>query len=210
MIVLYRRQSENRDLSVALHRGNGAVGYYKDGLLQTLIDARGRNLASHVETAVHYICDQGAKRALVLGHGGGVASTLLYRRGIEVTSVDIDPTVAGLGQVFFGAPPTLPVVTADAAEFVSAAAEATFDAIFVDFQDAEIPPAAYLKERFWSDVRRVLSSDGQVLINVTDYLWDSPTWPKVLKAVRAAGLAPASTPAVSETGNRVVVAKRSS
>jgi predicted membrane-bound spermidine synthase len=207
MIVLHLAQTDRGEVSVALHGQDGTVGYYRDGLLQTLINAQGQNLAGYVEAAVERICGQGAQRVLVLGHGGGAASTLLHRRGIEVTSVDVDPLAERLGQLFFRAPPTLSVVTAEAAAFVAASPAATFDAVFVDFQDSATPPADYLAPAFWRQVARVLRPRGQVIIvNVTNYLWDGPDWPACLEALGAAGLVSAPLDDVYDAANFLMVA----
>lgn len=206
MIVLHRAQTDRGEVSVALHSQDGTVGYYKDGLLQTLIDARGQNLAGYVDAAVTRICEYGAQRVLVLGHGGGAASTLLHRRGIKVTSVDVDPLAERLGQLFFRAPPTLSVVTAEADAFVTASAARDFDAVFVDFQDSTKPPADYLAPTFWRQIGRVLRPGGQVIVNVTSYLWDSPNWLLCLDALGAAGLISAPLGEVYDTGNFLMVA----
>lgn len=189
-----------------MHSQDGTVGYYRDGLLQTLIDARGRNLAGYVEAAVTRICEHGGQQVLVLGHGGGAASTLLHRRGIEVTSVDVDPLAERLGQLFFRAPPTLSVATAEAAAFVAASAASDFDAVFVDFQDSTKPPADYLAPAFWRQIGRVLRPGGQIIINVTNYLWDGPDWLPCLDAIGAADLISAPLDEVYDTGNFLMVA----
>jgi predicted membrane-bound spermidine synthase len=206
MIVLHRAQTDRGEVSVALHSQDGTVGYYRDGLLQTLIDAQGHNLAGYVEAAVARIYGHGAQRVLVLGHGGGAASTLLHRRGIEVTSVDVDPLAERLGQLFFRAPPTLSVVTAEAAAFVAASASNNFDAVLVDFQDSAKPPADYLAPAFWRQVGRVLRPRGQVIVNVTSYLWDSPDWPICLEALATAGLISTPLGDVYDGGNFLMVA----
>jgi predicted membrane-bound spermidine synthase len=206
MIVLHLAQTVRGEVSVALHSRDGTVGYYRDGLLQTLIDAQGQNLAGYVEAAVARISEQGARRVLVLGHGGGAASTPLHRRGIEVTSVDVDPLAERLGQLFFRAPPTLSVVTAEAGAFVVASPAATFDAVFVDFQDSATPPDDYLAPAFWRQVARVLRPGGQIIINVTSYLWDGPDWPACLEAIGAAGLIPAPLEEVYDSSNFLMVA----
>jgi predicted membrane-bound spermidine synthase len=206
MILLHLAQTDRGEVSVALHLRDNSVGYYRDGRLQTLIDAQGQNLAGYVDAAVARIRGHGAQRVLVLGHGGGAASTLLHRRGIEVTSVDVDPLAERLGRLFFRAPPTLPFVTAEAGAFVTASAASEFDAVFVDFQDSTKPPADYLAPAFWRQVGRVLRPGGQVIVNVTDYLWNGPNWPACLEAIGAAGLISVPLDGVYDTGNFLAVA----
>lgn len=53
-----------------MRRQDGAVGYLKDDVLQTLVDARGGNLAPHVDEAVSVLQQTAARSVLVLGFGG--------------------------------------------------------------------------------------------------------------------------------------------
>ena len=188
MIVLHPAQTDRGEVSVVLHSQDNTVGYYRDGLLQALIDAQSRNLAGYVAAGVTRIFERGAERVLGLGHGGAAASTLLHRLGIELTSVDVDPLAERLGQLFFRAPPALFVVTAEAAAFVTTSAANDFGAIFVDFQDSTNPPADDFSAGFWRQVDRVMRPEGQVIINITNYLWDGPDWPGCVEAISATGL----------------------
>jgi hypothetical protein len=63
-----------------------------------------------------------------------------------------------------------------------------------------------LATTFWRQIGRVLRPGGQVIVNVTSYLWDSPNWLLCLDALGAAGLISAPLGEVYDTGNFLMVA----
>jgi spermidine synthase len=203
MIELHRTRTAHGEVSIALHSRDGAVGYLKNGRVQTLIDARGRNLAVHVDAAVELLKECDATR--VLGHGGGAASTMVHREGMDVVSVDCDPCAERLARLFFRAPPCLDVVVDDAANDVGRAAPASFDAVLVDFQDSEDIPVAYLSERFWRASVRLLRPRGMLLANITEWLHLGPDWLVFRGALAAAGLGAVSLSEDFGTGNRLLI-----
>ena len=205
-IELHRTQTTQGEVSITLHTRNGAVGYVKNGELQTLVDAKGRNLAGHLDAAVELLKRNGASRVLMLGYGGGAASGMLLREGIDVVSVDCDPRAERLAQLFFRAPPSLSVIVDDAANFVTAAPSASFDAVLVDFQDSFATPAAYLSGTFWRSIVRLMRPQGIVVTNVVNWVHLGPDWPLLRAAQRAAGLDSVDLSEEFETGNRLLVA----
>jgi spermidine synthase len=205
MISLHRTQTAKGDVSIALHKRDRTVGYFKDGHLQTLVDAQGRNLTPHVNAVVDLLAREATGRVLVLGHGGGAISSMLHRRGMDVVSVDCDPRAANLARLFFRAPPCLKVVVEDAAAYVDKAPPACFDAVVVDFQDSPVTPNAYLANDFWRGVDRLLRPAGMVLINVTCSLHQGVDWRDFRRALAAGGLDSVALGEVFETGNRLLV-----
>lgn len=205
MISLHRTQTSSGEVSIALSKRDGAVGYFKDGHLQTLIDAHGGNLAPHVNAVVQVLTQEATEQVLVLGHGGGVVSSMLHRLGMNVVSVDCDPRAGNLARLFFRAPPCLDVVVEDAATYVGASPPACFDAVVVDFQDSLVTPAAYLSEVFWLGVERLLRPQGAVLVNVTNCLHFGPDWRAFQRALADGGLDAVALSDEFETGNRLLM-----
>lgn len=205
MIDLHRTRTRDGEVSVALNRIDGAVVYIKNGEFQTMVDATGRNLAPHIDAAVDLLKKEGAQRALVLGHGGGAASSMLHRLGIDVVAVDRDARAEGLSRLFFRAPPSLEVVVEDAAAFVSRAAPASFDGVFVDFQESAVTPVAYLSEVFWRSLTRALRAPRVVVMNVPPQLYRGDDWPSVRRVLTDAGLGSAALSDPFEFGNRLLL-----
>ena len=205
MIALHRVATDRGEVAVDLHRADGSVSYRKGGAFQTWVDAQGRNLAGHIDQAVDLFVRDGARRVLVLGYGGGMASTLLRRKGVVVDAVDCDPCAEALARLFFRASPDVNVTVSDAWDYVRAAPSASVDGVLVDIQDTGVTPPAYRSLAFWRDVARLIRMGGLIVLNVVDSLFDSADWADVRKALAAAGL---DTAAISDDfgqGNRLLV-----
>lgn len=205
MIKLLDAATSTGEVSIAMRRTDGAVGYRKGDVLQTLVDARGRNLAAHVDAAVDVLLQEAASRILVLGFGGGAASTMLHQAGASVVSVDRDPCAKPLAELFFRAPPCLKVVVSDAAAYVDQARTASFDGMFIDFQDSCATPAAYLSESFWRSVGRVLKPGRMMVINLTDWLYDGRDWADFRRALGQGGFDAVALSHEYGDGNRILV-----
>ncbi len=188
-----------------MRRADGAVGYRKGDVLQTLVDARGRNLAAHVDAAVDVLLQEAASRILVLGFGGGAASTMLHQAGASVVSVDRDPCAKPLAELFFRAPPCLKVVVGDAAAYVEQAGAASFDGMFIDFQDSCVTPKAYLSASFWRAVGRVLKPGRMMVLNLTDWLYDGRDWADFRRALGHGGFDAVAVSHEYGDGNRILV-----
>ena len=188
MIYLHRTMTSRGDVAVTMERATGVVSYRKAGVVQSLVDSKGHNLSPFVTKAVKLLMQGGVRRVRVLGHGGGAASSLLHKRGLDVVSVDCDACAEGLGRLFFRAPPNLPVVVADAASYVATVTPASFDAVLVDFQDAAATPADYLSSPFWTSIVTALRPPAVIVTHVTSALHRGPDWPSFRRTLACAGV----------------------
>ena len=188
MIQLHRTTTARGEVAVTLDRATGVVSYRKGGVVQTVVDGKGHNLSPFVTKAVKLLNESNIRRILVLGHGGGAASSLLHKRGLDVVSVDCDPCAEGIGRLFFRAPPSLPMVVDDAARYVANATPASFDAVLVDFQDAAATPGPYLASAFWKDIVTLLRAPAVTVVHVTSALHLGPDWQTFQRARTSAGL----------------------
>lgn len=186
MIVLHQTQTSSGEVEVLLDKSDGSVSYRKAGVIQTLMGPRGQNLVAHVDKAVALFSREKARRVLVLGHGGGMATRLLHERGVEVVSVDRDACAGPLGRLFFRAPAMLNVLVDDAASYVAGAPSRHFDGVFVDFQEADAAPAAYLDPAFWDHLTRSMRPDGLLVLAVPKALHASRSWNDVRRALTEA------------------------
>lgn len=109
------------------------------------------------------------ERALLLGVGGGSVVALLRRLRHpprSIVAVEIDPVVVELARKHFGLVPSegLEIVTADAADFVTARHE-PFDLVIVDvFVNDEIPARCQTSE-FVRACGRLLTPGGWLVFN---------------------------------------------
>jgi spermidine synthase len=184
MICLHRTPTPRGEVTITLDQATSFVSYRKAGLVQTQVDGKGHNLSPFVAKAVELLKRDGVRRVLVLGHGGGAASSLLYKRGVDVVSIDSDECAEGLGRLFFRAPPKLSVIIADAAHYVATATPASFDAVLIDFQDAAATPRAYLTASFWKNIVTLLRPPAVTVVHIDSALRQGPDW-DVFRRVRA-------------------------
>ncbi len=141
----------------------------------------------------------GARRALVLGGGDGLAVREILRHpNIEsVTLVDLDPAVTGLfrdneilsrlngGSIRH---PKVTVVNADAFHWVGEARD-LFDFVVADFPD----PSSYSVGKlytttFYRALARLLAPDGLAAVQATSPLSARQSYWCVVETIRAAGL----------------------
>ncbi|WP_421933646.1 hypothetical protein [Phenylobacterium sp.] len=98
-------------------------------------------------------------------------------------------------------------MTADAATFVRDAADGSFGAAFVDFQESATVPKSYFAVGFWIDLARVVRLDGAIVLNVTEGLWKSTDWNACTAAQLEAGLEVVAISAPLPSGNRTLISK---
>ena len=85
----------------------------------------------------------------MIGCGGGTLATMLSRRGVAVTLVDIDPLSFEIARRYFHMPAAVECHAQDGADFLRRRSE-RYDAIVLDaFADAAIPPQSS-EYRFFS------------------------------------------------------------
>ena len=110
-----------------------------------------------------------AKRALILGHGGGSFAKWLarYWPDLEVDVVEFDPVVVRMAEEYFSyrAPPKHHVYVRDARAFLNHT-EATYDLIWADAFARHLVPFHLTTEEFFAELRRHLSPDGVLVVNL--------------------------------------------
>ncbi|ESK94483.1 spermine spermidine synthase [Moniliophthora roreri MCA 2997] len=144
---------------------------------------------------------KGKGRALVIGLGVGVSTTALYRHGMNLTIVEIDPAVYEAARRFFGVPDPGEgnAFLEDAGAWVAARAtqrrnvtdtfekdtEDLYDIVVHDcFSGGGVPQHLYTIE-FWENLKTLVKDDGVVVINFAGEV-DSEASRHVLKTLDAA------------------------
>lgn len=110
----------------------------------------------------------GGASVLFLGLGGGTLPSLFARQQhARLVCVDIDEAVAELAVSHCGLDASrVQVEVGDALDYVSAAADDTYDLVFVDIFDAEnLCPLSFTTPAFADSVNRVLKSGGAAVMN---------------------------------------------
>jgi spermidine synthase len=110
-----------------------------------------------------------AKRALILGHGGGSFAKWLARHWpeLEVDVVEFDPVVVRMAEEYFSyhAPPQHHVYVRDARAFLNHT-DATYDLIWSDAFARHLVPFHLTTEEFFSELRRHLTQAGVLVVNL--------------------------------------------
>lgn len=103
---------------------------------------------------------------LVIGGAGGTLATMLTRRGIRVTLVDINPAAFDIARLYFHMPAAVDCRIGDGAAFLRRN-RARYDAIVLDAFSEEKIPRHFLKTAFFRLVKNRLKRGGIFLINIT-------------------------------------------
>lgn len=112
----------------------------------------------------------GAKRALVLGLGGGNMIHALLDRGLEVDVVEIDPKILDVSTRFFGVDPQRARITLeDGRRFVRACAK-QYDVVVCNTFSGESFPTHMLTREFFREVNRILAPGGVTVLNFVGYV----------------------------------------
>lgn len=112
------------------------------------------------------------RRALALGLGGGAWPRLLLTTHprVQIEAVEIDPVVVEVARSFFALPesPRLSVIVDDAARYVVRPDVMTsrYDVILLDAFSGDSMPAALSTPQFFQALKRILTDDGVLMVNV--------------------------------------------
>src|SRR4029078_3315532 len=95
--------------------------YFQDGLVQNMVTADNRSLSlyTYALEALSFSYRPDLRKALVLGIGAGMVTMRLARRGVDVTTVDIDSaSLRAATEVFGFDPGKVHAVQADARTYL--------------------------------------------------------------------------------------------
>jgi spermidine synthase len=119
----------------------------------------------YARTMVGLTEDVEGKNILSIGGSGHSMARSLEMRGATVTEVEIDPIVVEVSDEFFG-PIEGDVIVQDGRAFVEQADANSYDYVLVDaFNGPASVPAQLTTVEFFEAVSRVLTDDGQLIMN---------------------------------------------
>jgi spermidine synthase len=175
--LLAVRSHEGSDLRVVEHDGRRHL--LMDQVVQSVVDAAGRpadKYAYHVAARVALARPQ-ARRAAVIGLGGGGLVTLLEEQGITVDGVDVAPEVINLAREFFGlAIPPERLHPEDGRIFLRRH-PATFDVVILDAFSGDRVAGALVSREGLAVAHDALLPGGLLILNTwgVDEQTGSPT-----------------------------------
>lgn len=127
------RQGRFGQIRILERRRDGARLYCIGDGVQTMSAPDGTSLFGYVHAIKILIGN--VKTVLMLGGGGGSLATMLSRRGVQVTVVDIDPSAEDLARRYFWLDDRVRWITEDAQLFLRSCPD-KFDAVVIDTCDA--------------------------------------------------------------------------
>lgn len=130
-------------------------------------------------------------KSLVLGLGGGIVPMDLQGPDINhiVTAVEIDSKIIHVAHEFFGLnKSTVEVIEEDGRRFINKTIE-TYDLIVVDVFNGEIAPSHVLSKEAFQRLKKILSSNGFVVVNFNGFLnhIEGISTRSLIKTIRSAG-----------------------
>ncbi|MGV3627740.1 MAG: spermidine synthase [Betaproteobacteria bacterium] len=186
--VLYEKASAYGTV-VITDEGNNmrALRFGRDGVRQSLVKLDDPEYLGLGYTPVALtglaLCNEQARRFLVIGLGGGTLPAFLrtHYPDAEIDAVDINPEVAfaAKNHLGFREDERMRIHIADGRKFIEAVRQ-PYDAIFLDAFGADAVPAHLTTKEFLSAVRRAVRSDGVVIGNI----WFTATSPPYDSMVR--------------------------
>lgn len=140
---------------------------FHDGIIQNQIGSDGRSLSlfTYALESLAYAFVEKPRKALVLGLGAGIVPMRLSQRGIEVTVVEINPSMWSIAERYFGFDRRrVGTFQADARTFVNNCSD-KYDVIVVDLFQGDGTPDYLATYDFFIALRACLAPRGAVVVN---------------------------------------------
>lgn len=109
-----------------------------------------------------------ARKALLIGLGGGHLSAMLAQREVRTDVIEIDPVVVSAARSFYGFEPTGKVIVGDARYQVKQLEE-QYDLIIHDCFTGGSEPAHLLSVEMLRDLENLLQQDGVLALNFVGF-----------------------------------------
>jgi hypothetical protein len=209
--VLETRESAFGLLQVARIRQTSQLYFINDYLIQNTYDVAAGKSVSSFTYLLEGLAEAYAprlERALCIGMGIGIVPRELARKGVEIDTVEINPQIAPLARRYFDLDTSqFHLHIGDGRRFLETT-DAVYDAVILDAFIGDSSPAHLMTAEAFAAVKRVLRSDGVVIVNSFADLADPEdfyatslyrTMESVFTSVRVHG---------SPSGNALFVASR--
>jgi spermidine synthase len=156
---------KRREIVIEQDNQGGGVIYGEGVTNQSVADRHGVSQAGYIHALYGFVRQAQARRVLMIGCGGGTLATMLTRKAVAVTIVDIDPVSFRIARQYFHLPETVTCETEDGAAFLRRT-EARYDAIILDAYAEWRIPKHLVTARFFGLVKARLARGGIFAMNV--------------------------------------------
>jgi predicted membrane-bound spermidine synthase len=159
------RQGRFGKIRIMERRRDGARLYCTGDGVQTMSTPDGTSLFGYVH-AIKLLIGT-VRTVLMLGGGGGSLATMLARRGVNTTVVDIDPVAEEIARRYFGLDHRVRWITEDAGTFLRSCPD-RFDAVVIDACDERGAVKAFATTESLVESLGVLRGDGSLVLNLAN------------------------------------------
>jgi spermidine synthase len=153
------------EIAICQDNAAGHVTYIQDAVNQSMADANGVSLAEYIHAIFGLVMQLEPSRVLLIGCGGGTLATMLNRRDVRVTMLDINPASFAIARAHFALPKRVACHVADGLAFLQERPR-RYDAIVLDAYDGARIPSQFLKPAFMRLVQSRLRPGGGFFVNV--------------------------------------------
>ncbi len=141
--------------------------YFQDGLTQNIADAKHRSFTFYTYALENlaYAYIPSMQKALVLGNGAGIVPMSFAKRGIAVTTVEINPAAIQAAQDFFGFDPQqVRTIQADARTYLQQCHD-EYTTVVVDLFHGDGTPEYLITREMFRDLKHCLTKNGIAVFN---------------------------------------------
>ena len=172
------------EIAILQDNRSGRLSYWQARDHHSIDDRFGVSLAPYIHALFGLICQKRAAHVLIIGCGGGSLATMLSRRDVVVTLLDVDARAFAIARRYFHMPASVECHAADGAEFLQRN-PSRYDAIVLDAFAGGAVPKHFLTGRFFRLVEARLRRGGIVLVNMVVGGDDDPLFAAMARATAA-------------------------
>lgn len=145
---------------------SGHVSYWQKEYHQSASDSRGVSTADYIHALYAFLRQANAKDVLMIGCGGGTLATMLHKKGVGVTVVDLHKASFEIARNYFHLPATVPCHVADGIAFLRKNRH-RYDALVLDAFGKDGMPEKFKRAEFFKLAKSRLKPKGSLfLMNV--------------------------------------------
>jgi len=169
------------EIAILQDNRSGRLSYWQANDHHSVADRFGVSLAPYIHALFGLLCQKRPRRVLVIGCGGGSLATMLARKDVAVTLVEVDPRAFAIARRYFHMPASVECRVGDGAEFLRGNSS-RYDAIVLDAFAGGRVPRHFLTNRFFRLAKTRLKRGGIVLVNIVVGRDDDPLFAAMAKA----------------------------
>lgn len=144
----------------------GKVSYWQKEYHQSAADGHGTSTADYIHAMYFFLRQTKARDVLMIGCGGGTLATMLHRKGVKVTVVDLHQLSFDIARDYFHMPRDIVCHVADGIAYLKKH-RARHDALILDAFGEGGMPAAFMQPAFFKLAQsRLKPRNSLFLMNV--------------------------------------------